>query len=71
MAIPRGSCFHDHHPATPPLLPAAQQVQDSEEDEDGNPPKHCLVSGATRQELAGWHHRRISQGKARETFSLW
>ena len=45
-------------------------MQDSEEDEDGNTPQHCLVSGATRRELAGWRHRRISQSKAKEIFSM-
>ncbi|PSC77056.1 galactokinase [Micractinium conductrix] len=47
------------------------QVQDSVEDEDGQPPKHCIVSGATRGELAGWRDRRISLAKAKDIFNLW
>ena len=54
--------------APPLLLPL--QVQDSEEGADGAPPRHCVVSGATREEMTGWLHRRISQTKAHDQFGL-
>ncbi len=41
------------------------QVQDSEVGEDGESPKHCHVSGATRQELTGYLQRRISQSRCK------
>lgn len=41
------------------------QVQDSEVDEEGEPPRHCRVSGATREELTGHLHTRISQGRCK------
>ncbi|KAL4442444.1 hypothetical protein ABPG77_005028 [Micractinium sp. CCAP 211/92] len=47
------------------------EVQDSEEGEDGQALRRCLVSGATREELTGWSQKRISLKKARETFNLY
>eukprot|EP00887_Chlorella_sp_A99_P006737 scaffold3.g6737.t1 len=46
------------------------QVQDSVVDAEGEPPKHCLVSAATRRELAAWRNQVVSQSKAKETFGL-
>lgn len=50
---------------------ALLQVRDSEEDEEGNLPKHCIVSGATRRELAGSSGVRVSQTKAKEVYFLY
>lgn len=50
------------HPPTPC---AARQVADSEEGPEGEAPQHCQVSGATRAELAGHAHKRISQSKCK------
>lgn len=44
---------------------AAHQVEDSEEGPDGEAPRHCIVSGATRAELRGYSQKRISQSKAK------
>ncbi|KAL4452031.1 hypothetical protein ABPG75_007693 [Micractinium tetrahymenae] len=46
------------------------QVEDSEEDAQGTPPRYCQVSAATRAELAGWNEQGISGGKAKEIFML-
>ena len=48
------------------------QVQDSEVDgEEGKPPASCTVSGATRRELSGARHRRITSNKAKEVFNVY
>ena len=31
----------------------------------GRPPKHCLVSAATRREMSGWGEKRITVAKAK------
>ncbi|PRW45159.1 catechol O-methyltransferase [Chlorella sorokiniana] len=46
------------------------QVQDSEVDEEGEPPQYCLVSGATRAELTGYLHKLISQSRCKAVFNL-
>ena len=53
-----------HHLHLPPF-PATRQVQDSEVDEEGEPPKYCHVSGATRAELTGYLQKRISQSRCK------
>lgn len=55
------------HPRSPPAATrrSPPQVQDSEVDEDGEPPKHCQVTGATRAELTGYLHKRISQSRCK------
>ena len=41
------------------------QIQDSRRDFQGRPPRHCLVSAATRSELTSWRWQRISASKAK------
>ena len=50
---------------------ATLQVQDSEADAGGDPLAHCIVSGATRRELAGARHRRVTLNKAKDSFHLY
>ena len=57
-------------PPTFAPLPATLQVQDSEADAGGDPPAHCIVSGATRRELAGARHSRVTRNAAKKTFDL-
>ena len=49
----------------PALRACPLQVHDSERDEAGRPPRHCLVSAATRRELSAWGLQRIGQKKAK------
>lgn len=51
-------------PCMPPPAPPLH-VEDSERGPDGEPPRHCLVSAATRAELAGYGAKRISQSKCK------
>ncbi|KAL4458587.1 hypothetical protein ABPG75_013452 [Micractinium tetrahymenae] len=46
------------------------RVQDSETDEQGRPLQHCLVSAATRRQLAGVAQARVSKSKAKSLFRL-
>ena len=50
---------------------ATLQVQDSEVGAGSDPPANCIVSGATRRELAGARHRRDTLNKAKDTFHVY
>ena len=62
------TCPHTPHTAR---LRATLQVQDSEADAGGDPLAHCIVSGATRRELAGARHRRVTLNTAKDSFHLY
>jgi hypothetical protein len=53
-----------------PCPPPTRQVRDSEEDEEGTPPKHCIVSGATRRQLAHGGSKRVSHSQAMKKYFL-